>query len=191
MGVLENKLIAEIDSLPASKNFFVEFSRRNDVVTSESRISQAKAGKDYDGPMISALLGQIERLKKFRDAMRPLPIRFEDPELVTTLVKDFECGSLAVKIQQFGTLDVIYPFWVITIGSQLFERVGDDRVMKTADYQKCAAFKTPDVANIVARLLSRMDQNGIRVIPIQNVRRDPSTIYQNVADCGFTSEQAA
>ena len=100
MGVLENKLFTEIDDLPTSKCWFVQYAARNGVTTSDTRIAQAKSGKDYDGEMIVALLNQISRLKKFRDAMSPLPIRFDDPDLMTELVNDFESGKLRVKINR-------------------------------------------------------------------------------------------
>ena len=63
MGVYETKLFNEIDDLPASKAFFVQFCARNHVTTSDTRMAQAKSGKDYDSGMIVALLNQVARLK--------------------------------------------------------------------------------------------------------------------------------
>ncbi len=113
MGVLEAKLFNEIDELPASKSWFVQFAARNGVTTSDTRMAQAKSGKDYDSEMIVALLNQVSRLKKFRDAMSPLPIRFDDPDAVTALVNDFEAGRLSITVNRFEEIQLIRRvYWI-------------------------------------------------------------------------------
>src|SRR6266853_2185843 len=122
MGVLENKLFTEIDNLPASKSWFVQFAARNGVTTSDTRLAQAKSGKDYDSEMIVALLNQVSRLKKFRDQMSPLPIRFEDPDEVSKLVNDFESGKLRITVNRTEEVELIFKVYNVEFLDQTMFR---------------------------------------------------------------------
>lgn len=184
MGVLENKLFTEIDNLPASKSWFVQFAARNGVTTSDTRMAQAKSGKDYEGPMITALLNQVSRLKNFRDAMSPLPIRFDDPDTVTGLVNDFETGKLGIVINRFEETQLIQRVFWIEFGDQtLFRGILNGEVQKTTNPGDAAPIKDAATAKAAADLLYKMGR-PCRATDVK-LRISESKMIKNLADLGF------
>jgi hypothetical protein len=189
MGVLENQLFAEIDNLPASKSWFVQFAARNGVTTSDTRMAQSKSGKDYDGPMIVALLNQAARLKKFRDAMSPLPIRFDDPDAVAALINDFEAGKLHVTVSRSEEIELIFKVYGIEFSDQtLFRGIINSEIQKTTNPLEAAPIHDERLAKIAADFLQKM---GHRCRVIDSRRRiADSKLIKNLADLGFTPEPA-
>src|SRR5467141_3155177 len=151
MSALENQLFTNIDSLPCSKGWFVQFCARSGVQTSDTRLSQARTGKDYDSQMILALLNQSSRLKKFRDAMSPLPIRFDgDLDTMTELVRDFELGKLSVTVNRFEEIQLIRQIYQIEFSDQtLFRGIINSEIQKTTNPSEAAPIHDERLALVV------------------------------------------
>ena len=189
MGVLENKLFTEIDNLPASKSWFVQFAARNGVTTSDTRLAQAKSGKDYDSEMIVALLNQVSRVKKFRDAMSPLPMRFEDPDEVSKLVNDFESGKLRITVNRTEEVELIFKVYNVEFLDQtMFRGIINSEVQKTTNPSEAAPIHDERLANLTADLLRNMGYSG-RVFDTRR-RIAQSKLARNLADLGFAPEPA-
>jgi hypothetical protein len=190
MGVLENQLFNEIDGLPASKSWFVQFAARNGVTTSDTRMAQAKSGKDYDGEMIVALLNQVSRLKKFRDAMSPLPIRFDDPDMVAGLVNDFDAGKLSITVNRFEEMQLIRQvYWIeFTDDRSLFRGIVSGEVQETTVPTEAAPIADEQTAHVARDILRDMGR-ACRVTD-GRVRIAESKLVKNLAELGFTTEPA-
>jgi hypothetical protein len=174
MGVHETRLLSEIDQLPASKTFFVSFCSKNGVTTSETRLAQAKAGRDYGGPAILALLGQVNRLKAFRDSCAPIPVLFTDSILIDVLVRDHESGSMEASVTRVQEpTELIRPAWVVEFMSEdrsMFAGVGADGVIGKTRVTTDAALISEERVAIAARDIlihmghsSRITQVRLRV----------------------------
>jgi hypothetical protein len=187
MGVLENKLFIEIDALPASKTFFVAFCARNQVATSETRMAQAKGGKDYGSEQIIALLNQVSRLKKFRDSMSPLTIRFDDADVMTNLVNDFEAGKLSITVNRFEEIQLIRKvYWIEFADQTLFRGVLNGDIQKTNVPGEAAAIADERTAKAAGDLLLKMGRT-CRVTD-GRIRIAESKLAKNLADLGFKPE---
>jgi hypothetical protein len=186
MSALENKLFAEIDSLPASKSWFVQFAARNGVTTSDTRMAQAKSGKDYEGPMIAALLNQAARLKSFRDAMAPIPVRFDDPDAMAALVDDFESGKLNISVSRFEEVQLIQTVYQVefTNDQTLFRLIVNGEIQSTTVATDAAPIIDERTANAVRDVLTTMGR-PCRVIS-GRTRIAHSKFVKNLADLGFT-----
>ena len=191
MGVLENRLFTDIDDLPASKAWFVQFAARNGVATSDTRMAQAKSGKDYEGPMIAALLNQASRLKKFRDAMAPLPIRFDDPDAVTELINDFEAGKLSITVSRFEEVQLIRTVYLIefTQDTSLFRGIASGEIQRTTVSVDAAPIADERTANAAREVLIAMGRS-CRVVSAR-VRISESRLIRSLSELGFAPEPVA
>jgi|SRR5467141_766291 len=188
MSALENQLFTNIDSLPCSKGWFVQFCARSGVQTSDTRLSQARTGKDYDSQMILALLNQSSRLKKFRDAMSPLPIRFDgDLDTMTELVRDFELGKLSVTVNRFEEIQLILKvYWIEFADQTLFRGIQNGDIQKTNVPGDAAAIADERTAKTAGDVLLKMGR-PCRVID-GRMRIAESRLIKNLVDLGFQSE---
>jgi hypothetical protein len=185
MGVHEIKLFNDIDSLPASKTFFVQFCAKSGLQTSETRMAQAKAGKDYGGPMIVSLLSQVSRLKNFRDRMAPLPIRFDDADKIASLVNDFESGKLHVTIDQSEEIELIRRVYQVefTADQTLLRAVIDGDIKTTRVPAEAAPIADARTAIAVRDILI---QAGKRCrVTDGRLRIAESKLIKNLAEVGF------
>jgi len=191
MGALENKPFTEIDALPASKTFFVAFCARNQVTTSETRMAQAKGGKDYGSEQIIALLNQVSRLKKFRDSMSPLPIKFDDADVMTNLVNDFEAGKLSITVNRFEEIQLIRKvYWIeFTADQKLFGGILGGDMQKTGIPGEAACIADERTAQAARDILVQMGRS-CRVTD-GRMRIAESRLIKNLVDLGFQSEPAA
>ena len=188
MSALENQLFTDIDNLPCSKGWFVQFCARSGVQTSDTRLSQARTGKDYDSQMILALLNQSSRLKKFRDAMSPLPIRFDgDLDTMTELVRDFELGKLSVTVNRLEEVQLIRQIYQIEFiaDQKLFRGILNGDIQKTSVPGEAACIADERTAQAASDLLVQMGR-PCRVID-GRMRIAESKLINNLADLGFKS----
>ena len=150
-------------------------------------MAQAKSGRDFDAEIIVRLLDQVARLKKFRDAMSPLPIRFDDPDIVTGLVRDFETGRLSIAVNRFEEIQLIRRvYWIEFADQTLFRGIQNGDIQKTNVPGEAAAIADERTAKAAGDLLVQMGRT-CRVID-GRMRIAESRLIKNLVDLGFQSE---
>jgi hypothetical protein len=191
MGVYEQMIQAKADKLNFRAAFVSGVAGKFGISgASEGSLSKALNGaKELPTQTAFELDQLLTRIVKMADALAPFKVRFDDSDEVKTLLEGFESGNIVVTVQRFE-IHTITPFYVVLVNGQLFERMNDGNPILTSKETECAAFKTRESAHTVAKLLDGMGLSGIRTTSITNIRRDPSTIHDQVSAFGFTQETA-
>jgi hypothetical protein len=166
----EFQVAAILDEIGCVPTNFSEIADRH----ANSRVIAALQGRnDFEPEDGEYYLGVARQLKKLADEF-PVPIDWRK----TQTIKE----TIAAR----RTVIRPIPFAVIYVGSLLFKRIASGRIETTASYRDCAAFKDLSVATVAARLLDSMGEHGLRVTTITNERRAAETIFDQLADFGFT-----
>ena len=192
MAVLENQRLNEIDALPTSRSWFVQFAARSGVTTSGHQIGP---GSFREGPPWSVDCCAVEPIRTAQEIPRPdgssIPVRFDDdPDTVAALVSDFESGKLQVRVTRSEEIELIREFFWIEFANDrsLFRGIVSGEVQKTTAPTEAAPIADERTANTARDIL--IQRGHLCRVTDGKLRISESKLVRNLADLGFTSEPA-
>ena len=162
-----NRILEDVDCVPSN---FTEIASRH----SNSRVIAAlKGANDFEPEDGQYYLGLARQMKKLADEY-PVPIDWRKTQRIKEI--------LAARKAQVRPV----PFQIIHFyDGTLFQKIVNGEVIRTTDYDECAAIGSFETARTIAQLLDRMG-HLCRHTSITNHRRE--NIFDSVRDFGFAEE---
>jgi hypothetical protein len=163
----ETQVARILDEIGCAPSNFSEIANRH----ANSRVIAALQGRnDFDPEDGEYYLGIARQLKKLADEF-PVPISWKETQRIKEI--------LAVRKTQARPV----PFQIIQFyDGTLFQKIKNGEVIRTTDYDQCAAIGSFETARTIAQLLDRMG-HMCRHTTITNHRRE--NIFDSVRDFGF------